>query len=98
MKFKKQLSFLALPLSLAILSGCGGSNPDDKIVEKAPPVTPDQVSSTPPPGIDNPTTPPLNPPDDGGEMKPMPSEPATGGESPAVIDKPIDPTATPKPE
>ena len=85
---------LGFSLSLATLAGCGSSE-DNKIVEKAPPVTADEVSSTPPPNIDNPSTPPIAPAE--GAMRAEKPTPATG-DAPAVVDEPAAPTGTPKPE
>ena len=94
MKVHDSYRLLGLPLSLAILGGCG-SNEENKIVKEAPPVTAQEVNSSPVPNVDNPSAPPLAPAD--GAMPKEAPQPATG-DAPAVSDAPAAPTETPKSE
>lgn len=77
---------LTTPMALALFAGCGGSGDEDKVAEKAPAVTPAEVSSSAPPDVTNPTAP--NPS--------APSEAAPAKSQPAVVDTPAEPSPAPK--
>ena len=91
----------SFPLSLAIMAGCGDSNPDNKVVEQAPPVQPSEVDSKVPEAvIDNPTVAPNSRIGETptAEMTPAAPEMPAGGTAPAVVDKPVEPTSAPNPQ
>ena len=94
MRIFRVIRLLGLSLSLTILGGCG-MNEENKAVERVPPVTAEQVNSTPPPAVDNPSAPPIAPAE--GAMPKEEAMPATG-EVPVVTETPAAPTDTPKSE